>query len=173
MAPVSHSTWGLRGHTPRITHATTRIRYSALGAIVAGGKGKRPRFYFRIYPHNIRSEQVIKFIDHLLFMIPGHIVLVWDNLPTHRAKVVKEFAANYPRLHIEKLPPYAPELNPVENAWSQMKYHELGNFTPATPDELYRAAQDAAQNIRWSPKKCSSFLRSIPLKWSEDKYFFT
>ena len=173
MAPVSHSTWGLRGQTPRITHATCRTRYSALGAIAAGGKVKRPRFYFRFYPHNILSEQVIKFIDHLLFMISGHIVLVWDNLPTHRAKVVKRFAANHHRLHIEEFPAYAPELNPVENAWSLMKYHELGNFTPATPEELYRAAQDAAQSIRCSAKKCFSFLRSVPLNWNEADYLFT
>ena len=46
---------------------------------------------------------------------PGKLLMVWDGLPAHRARLVSEFiAAQRGRLAIEWLPAYAPELNPVE-----------------------------------------------------------
>ncbi|WP_162271832.1 transposase [Gemmata sp. SH-PL17] len=37
------------------------------------------------------------------------------------------------RVHLERLPPYAPELNPVELVWSWLKYAQLSNFVPRDP----------------------------------------
>jgi len=44
------------------------------------------------------------------------LTIIWDRLPIHRAKEVKNFLSNgaTKRLHIEQLPAYAPELNPDE-----------------------------------------------------------
>jgi transposase len=39
------------------------------------------------------------------------------------------------------LPPYAPELNPVEYLWAWLKRHALANFCPDTLDELKQAAR--------------------------------
>jgi transposase len=50
---------------------------------------------------------------------PGDIV-VWDNLGIHKdPDVVAAIRATGARL--EFLPPYSPELNPIEEAWSKMK----------------------------------------------------
>jgi transposase len=50
-------------------------------------------------------------------------------LPQHRARLVTEFIrAQRGRLAIERLPAYAPELNPVEYIWGYWKHHELPNF---------------------------------------------
>jgi len=149
----------------------SRVRYSALAVVTVPHQGKRSRFYFSVYPHNVRSEQVVLLLEHLLRLIPGHIVLVWDNAPIHRAKVVNEFLRAHKRLHIEELPSYAPELNPVENSWAQMKFHHLGNFTPYDPEELYRTIQVSAQRIRVRPKLCSSFLKGGPLTWKSENHF--
>ena len=50
--------------------------------------------------------------------IGGYPTSYWDNAPIHRSKVVKDFIKDNERLHVEELPPYAPELNPVEHSWS-------------------------------------------------------
>jgi transposase len=171
MAPVSHSTWGLRGHTTIVRHSTSRERFSAIGAIAIKCGVNNVRSYFRIYSHNIRSDQIIKFIDHLLFIIPGPIVLVWDNSPTHKSKIVKEFISKHRRLSIEEFPSYAPELNPVENIWSQTKYHELGNFCPSTPENLLAETRNTLQKFRNRPRLQKSALRSIPMPWDSDIYF--
>jgi putative transposase len=171
MAPVSHSTWGMRGQTPIVRYSFSRDKFSAIGAIALEYGSESVRSYFRIYSHNICSGQIIKFLDHLLFIIHGPIVLVWDNGTTHKSKIVKEFIAKHRRLFVEELPSYAPELNPVENIWSQTKYHDLGNFCPSSTDHLLEETRNTLQKIRVRPRKQKSALRSIPMPWDSDIYF--
>jgi transposase len=68
------------------------------------------------------------FLDKLLRVIPGKLLIVWDGLAAHRGGLVKEFIASQQgRIAIERLPAYAPELNPVEYLWAHLKRHELPN----------------------------------------------
>ena len=72
-------------------------------------------FYFQIFERTIKSEQIIEFLKHLLRYIEGDILLIWDRLPAHRSLVTQQFIHDQKgRLTMEYLPPYAPELNPVE-----------------------------------------------------------
>lgn len=58
------------------------------------------------------------FLRRLLAQYPDRpIDLVWDNLGMHKCKLVKQVAAEHPRLRLHYLPPYAPELNLVEGVW--------------------------------------------------------
>jgi transposase len=85
-------------------------------------------FYFQIFERTIKSEQIIEFLKHLLRYIPGDILLVWDRLPAHRSLITQQFIHDQKgRLAMEYLPPYAPELNPVEYIWAHCKHHELPN----------------------------------------------
>jgi len=43
---------------------------------------------------------------------------------------MREFLKTVPRLHLEMLPPWAPELNPVEPVWSWLKQGEMANYIP-------------------------------------------
>ena len=74
------------------------------------------------------------------------MLIVWDRLPAHRSRLVREFIELWRGPHREEyLPPYAPELNPVEYIWSYWKQHELPNVCPKDYGELSRRArQDAA-----------------------------
>jgi transposase len=65
---------------------------------------------------------VVAFLEHLLREVPGRMVLIWDGAPIHRSQVIQEFLANgaAPRLHLERLPAYAPELNPGEGLWAYL-----------------------------------------------------
>lgn len=67
------------------------------------------------------SEVFYAFVDQLLcrHLRPGHVVVL-DRLPAHRRKDVRELIeAKGARLIL--LPPYSPELNPIEQAWSKLK----------------------------------------------------
>jgi transposase len=66
-------------------------------------------------------------------------------------------------LSCEFLPPYAPELNPVENLWSYIKRNPLANFAAADIDELFRTTKRAARQIRARPDLLRSFVKGIPL----------
>jgi transposase len=67
----------------------------------------------------------------LAHAIATQILLVWDRLPSHRSRMVGDYIASLEgRIHQEFLPPYAPELNPVEYIWGYWKQHELPNVSP-------------------------------------------
>jgi len=64
-------------------------------------------------------------------------VVVWDGLRTHKSRLVRECVADsFGLIHLEYLPAYAPELNPVEYIWGYWKHHELPNVCPRTFGEL-------------------------------------
>jgi transposase len=56
------------------------------------------------------------FLQHLLREVPRWMMLIRDGAPIHRSQVTKKFLANSSaqRLQPERLPAYAPELNPGE-----------------------------------------------------------
>ena len=49
-------------------------------------------------------------------------LVVMDNLPAHKAKMVRD-ALNRAGLAHRYLPPYSPDLNPIEQVWSKLKTH--------------------------------------------------
>ncbi|PYE55473.1 transposase [Deinococcus yavapaiensis KR-236] len=90
------------------------------------------------YPHAIRAVQVVAFLEHLLFFVPGPITVILDRAGIHRAKVVQAFVVAQPRLRVVYLPPYAPELNPVELLWAYVKRNVLANFVAKDLQDLKR-----------------------------------
>jgi hypothetical protein len=59
----------------------------------------------------------------------------------------------------EPLPGYAPELNPVEALWSNLKGIELANLAGEALDEVTAAAERGIQRIRQTHHLAYSFLR--------------
>ena len=122
------------------------------------------KFYFRLYPTTIRGPQVIDFLGHLLRHLPGKLLVVWDGLSAHRARVVSDFSrAQGERLAIEWLPGYAPELNPVEYIWGYWKHHELPNFCPRDFTQLSHQAGRALRRMRRRPLLIRSFWHQAEL----------
>ena len=65
-------------------------------------------------------------------------MLVWDGWQVHRGRRVRAFLEARRRIHVEPLPPYAPELNPVEHIWRVVKQRVAANLT-RTVDSLKAA----------------------------------
>lgn len=121
-------------------------------------------FYFRLYPTTIKAPQVVNFLGHLLRHIRGKLLVVWDGLPAHRARLVSAFIrAQGNRLVIEQLPAYAPELNPVEYVWGYWKHHELPNFCPRDLAQLSHQARRALRRMRRRLPLVRSFWRQAKL----------
>jgi transposase len=68
-------------------------------------------------------------------------VLVWDGAGDHRAKALD----CPPNITLVRLPPYPPELNPVENLWHSLRSHHWSNRKYDTVDDLFAAAETAWQ----------------------------
>ena len=121
-------------------------------------------FYFRLYRRTIRGAEVIDFLGHLLRHLPGRLLIVWDGLPAHRGHPVKEFiAAQRGRLAVEQLPAYAPELNPAEQVFGNLKSGELANLCRKTILEIQTIAEDGLDRIGTDAELCFAFLRHAGL----------
>jgi transposase len=77
--------------------------------------------------------------------------VIWDGALIHHARGLEDFLSHYPRLHLEKLPAYAPELNPIEAAWHAVK-HPLANGRPDNIPELGSALLASLRNARDSQR---------------------
>jgi len=132
LIPSVRRTWAPKGQTPVTVHRFSHSRISAISAISASPVRKHLSLYFKLSSENIRADDVASFLRELLRAIPGHLIIVWDNGNPHRGKVVKELARKRDRLHLEYLPAYAPELNPDEGVWSQLK----GRLANGRPDDV-------------------------------------
>jgi transposase len=64
---------------------------------------------------------------------------------------------------VERLPAYAPELNPVEGLWSSLKAVELANLATPTLAEVIDQAHKGIERVRWTPHLAYSFLRHAGL----------
>lgn len=130
-------TWAVAGQTP-ILHQRGRWHQhlSAVGAVTISPRRYRLGLLLRLHDQAINQERAIEFLQQLLRQLPGHVILVWDRLPAHRSAQVQKFLKKHPRLHVEFLPAYAPELNPVEYLWSWLKTNPLANRCSPDLDQL-------------------------------------
>lgn len=137
------------GQTPILREWSTRDHLSAISAISPEGK-----LYFSCQDHALNSEDVIAFLEHLLREVPGRMVIMWDGSPIHRSQVIKAFLAKgaAQRIHLERLPAYAPELNPDEGLWAQLKGVELRNVCCGHIPQLRGELRDAVKRVRRKPR---------------------
>jgi hypothetical protein len=72
------------------------------------------------------------------------VILCWDNLNTHVSALMRKFTLAHPDwLTVIQPPAYAPDLNPVEGVWANMK-NGLGNLAASSADQL-AGVQEPAQ----------------------------
>lgn len=112
------------GQTPGLRVPLTRDHISAIGALTPEG-----RLFMQTQDHSYKGEDVVRFLKQLLRQIPGKLLIVWDGSAIHHCQAIKDFLARgaASRIHLERLPAYAPEFNPQEGVWNLLKRRELKN----------------------------------------------
>lgn len=143
LKPTVTRTWATCGQTPILRARVKWDKVSTIGAITTTGQ-----FLQHTHHAAIRGPQVIGFLHHLLKHVPGQITVLVDNARIHKTKALSAFVAAQPRLLVLYLPPYSPELNPIERVWAYVKQHLLGNFCPADLPMLRARLVRAWQRIR-------------------------
>jgi len=80
----------------------------------------------------------------------GKVLVIWDGAPIHRSRAVREYLSGEARgrVHLERLPGYAPEVNPEEGVWQLLKLHELANVCARNMRELRREVRLGIQRLR-------------------------
>lgn len=136
-----HKTWGPVGQTPIVHYRYRHDRLSAISAIAVSPRRFHCALYCHLYEDNIQGPEVAAFLRDLLRHIRGHIIALLDNGGIHRGDSVQELLTRTRRLHLVRFPAYAPELNPDEGVWNQLK-SQLANGRPDTKAELMDRLSD-------------------------------
>jgi transposase len=111
------------------------------------------KFYFQIHRGSVKGPQVIEFIQHLLRHLKGRLLIIWDGAAIHRSGLVQNYLASTDgRVIAERLPAYAPEINPVEYLWAHLKTHEIANLITREAWELSLEATAALRRMRRRPR---------------------
>jgi transposase len=78
---------------------------------------------------NCDAKRIIEFYALIINAYPNasKIIIIRDNAAYFNAEIVTEWLKEHPVLHIEPLPPYAPNLNLIERFWRFAKEHLVRN----------------------------------------------
>ena len=92
-------------------------------ALCYGVRGSGAQLAFHVQAGNHDTDSLIQVLGELRRFLGGEkATLLWDGLPAHRSTAMRAWlAAQRSWLVIERLPAYAPDLNPVEGLWSSLK----------------------------------------------------
>jgi transposase len=165
MAPLVRRTWAPRGATPVLYQRTrSHQKVSVIGALCVPPTRDRVHLYFRLHQNaNINAQRVVAFLRHLDRQLAAPSVIVWDRLQAHRAHAVREFLLTHEHVRTVFLPPYAPELNPIEYLWGYLKMNPLANAPIFDPDELAVTARCHTRALQHHPELLQSFIQHSPL----------
>jgi transposase len=165
MSPLVRRTLAPRGHTPILkTPGGHHEKVSVVAALTISPRRHRLGLYWRTFPLDfVNAERSAEFLHGLLRHLQGALIVVWDGGPMHKGAPIVQLLADFPRLSLERLPPYAPDLNPVEYLWGHLKYGKLANFSPDDVFQLNEVLRDHLGQTCRNRVRLDGFLRASGL----------
>ena len=164
LQPTVRRTWAPSGRTPILVESARHDRISAIGALSISPVRRWMDFSFQLHHANIDTSRLITFLRELHYRFRHRVVLIWDNLRAH-FKTAKYFSLKHPSwFHFEYLPPYCPELNPVEDCWSYGKYGSQPNFAARDLEHLHQQTNDSLSVLRRNQSLLPAFLKHTKLQ---------
>ena len=162
LQPLVRRTWAPTGHTPVMYSWDRHDRLSVIAALSMSGRNQRIGLYFAVHEKNIKAEEVEAFLRQVQRSLGRRLIVVMDRWSAHRKAAKALFGDE--RFWIEYLPPYAPDLNPVEHVWKHTKYDDLGNFIPDDLLDLELELDWSIGQTRQRPELLRSFFHATELE---------
>lgn len=159
LLPAKIKTYAPRGQTPVLREWQSRAHLSMMGAVTPGGG-----IYMLVREHAMNKWNTIEFLQHLQHWLGRRLLVILDRSPIHRNDIVREFVDRTDEIRLELLPPYAPDLNPVEWMWRHFKQIELANMTCMDLQELHDEFDLALRRLRQKSYVVRAFFDYAELK---------
>jgi transposase len=142
------TTWAPVGETPVVSRTGDRKSVLMLSAVSAQGK-----LHFMLQQGgSVDSKVFIEFCRKLLHDDGGKVFLIVDGVKYHGSKAVREFVAGTDgKIRIFYLPPYAPDTNPDEWVWNNVKTAQIGRKMITSVSDLYANALAALRRLHANP----------------------
>lgn len=134
---------------------------SVLAALTLSPRRQRLGLYFRTLQDGyFQTEHIAAFLRDLHYHLRGRIIVVWDGWKPHAA-AAKQVRSS--RMEFVTLPPYAPELNPVEQLWNYLKWTRLANDACLDSTELHAKLEPLLWQTRLATRRLRSFYHAAKL----------
>jgi len=162
LQPLVRRTWAPEGQTPVMYSWDRHDRLSIVAGLSLASRRRRIGLYFVVHEHNVTAEEVEAFLREVQRHLRRRLIVVLDRWSVHR-KAAKALAGDE-RFRVEWLPPYAPDLNPVEFVWDHSKYGDLANYVPDDLADLREEMTESITQTRRRPKLLRSFFHGAELE---------
>jgi transposase len=165
--PSVRRTWAPKGETPVLIHSFNWKKLSICAAIGYRWDGRRSRVFFQTRPGSYDTDSLVAFLKDLRREMRGQkVILIWDGLPAHKSRIMTDYLNSQRHwLTVERLPGYAPDLNPVETLWGNIKGQELANRCAESLTELDTEVHNGMARVRQSRQLAFSFLEHAGLSF--------
>lgn len=151
-------TWAPKGETPVLQYSFNWQQLSLMAGVSFW------RLYFRFFHGAIKGPQIVEFLKALKDTIGGKLLIIWDGLPAHRSRLVRNYVDSLEgQIQLERLPAYAPEINPAEYAFGYAKQRELANLCVDTIEEVRAYATRRLKSMQRRPKLIRAFWQQAEL----------
>jgi transposase len=160
MGPRLRRTWAPRGQTPALVQrGAHRQKVSVIAALGLSPRRDRLRLdCLTLADAYFDNWSVASFLEAMLRGLGGRFVVVWDGGNMHKGNPIRDLEARFSgRLVLERLPPFAPRLNPVEVLWRWLKWQRLSNFAARDVQELENRVLAELSSIQ----EDQAFLRNL------------
>jgi transposase len=125
----------------------TRDHVSVMSGLTMDG-----RLYTLVRDAALDSLDSVLFLRHLVPHVSARLLVIWDGSPMHKGEVRTCLAdGGAKQIHVEQLPPYAPDLNPGEGVWQYLKQVEMRNLCCRNLVHLRRELDLAMKRLRRKP----------------------
>jgi transposase len=160
LIPPVRRTWSPRGRTPVLRHRFGWKKASMAAALGYRPDGTAARLCFHLQQPSYTTDALIEVLEQLAgFYADQRVVLLWDGLSAHWSTKMRAWLdSQRDWLTAERLPAYAPELNPVEYLWANLKDLELANLPTTTLAEVADATEQGIQRVCKSDSLVVGFL---------------
>jgi transposase len=163
--PPIRRTWAPRGETPVLIHAFNWKKLSVATALAFRWDGRCSQLFFQTRPGSYDGPSLISFLKDLKRHVRRRrITLIWDGLPAHKSHEMQVYLARQRHwLVVERLPGYAPDLNPAELVWGNVKGRELANLCADNLDLVEAELRAGLRRVARHPRLAFAFLRHTGL----------
>jgi transposase len=151
--PTLYRKWSIRGKQPEIgSWVGTRQKTHAFGAVNA-----RTGEFISMQEDRINARNFIRFLRIIRKKyVHRNIVMILDNAGWHKARKVGRFLGDDGNFQFLFLPPYSPNLNPVEKIWKLLRYRVTHNHFFYTLKKLVTAVAGFGRGLRYEKARLVS-----------------
>lgn len=155
-------TWGRKGETPVVATSGQRQAINAISAV-----NNRGAFWYHVFTGRMNADKFIECLRDFLSSQRGKVIVIMDGHPVHKAKKVRQWLEQRAdRIEVELLPGYAPDLNPDEMVWHQMRHKGTSKKPLNKGESLKQRAIDDLESIKHDKPLIRSLFRTPTVRYA-------